>query len=60
MTAWRVSVLALPIFQPLRRGIRFQTALLPKPLEPPVAHAPDKMILLSMILQIFPETPLCD
>ena len=29
---------------------RFQTALLPKPFEPPVAHAPDKMILLSMIL----------
>ena len=29
---------------------RFQTALLTRPLEPPVGHAPDKMILLSMIL----------
>jgi len=31
---------------------RFQTALVPKPFELPVAHAPDKRILLSMILLI--------
>ncbi len=35
---------------------RFQTALAPKPLELPVAHAPDKMILLSMILQTLPHS----
>ena len=47
-----------PIFELRAARNRFQTALLTRPLELPVAHAPDKMILLSMILQTFPETPL--
>jgi len=43
-----------PFFNHGRSGNRFQAALAPKPFDPPVAHAPDKMILLSMILQTFP------
>ena len=31
---------------------RFQTALPPNPLDPPTAHIPKQMILLSMILPI--------
>jgi hypothetical protein len=54
LNTWRDDRRVVPFFNHGRRGNRFQTALAPKPFDPLAAHAPDKMILLSMILQTFP------